>query len=85
MFLFLLGSSEKHQKVEFVSAMFQLGCEFCIIYFNFINNNIFMASFNIELSSRLQKTDKLTTLRRFKLTTLRRSKLTTPRRSKLTT
>jgi hypothetical protein len=32
-----------------------------------------------------QKTDKLTTSRRFKLTTLRRSKLTTPRRSKLTT
>jgi|ERR1035437_5403901 hypothetical protein len=33
----------------------------------------------------LEKTDKLTTPRRFKLTTLGRSKLTTPRRSKLTT
>lgn len=38
-----------------------------------------------HFSHQMEKTDKLTTPRRFKLTTSRRSKLTTRRRSKLTT
>jgi len=38
-----------------------------------------------DVDASLEKTDKLTTTRRFKLTTSRRSKLTTLRRSKLTT
>ena len=49
-------------------------CIPCDWYNNYISDN-----------NQVEKTDKLTTTRRFKLTTSRRSKLTTLRRSKLTT